>query len=101
MESDRGQVFADTARWEVEPHVFRHLREELAQPVLCAELAVHLQAQDGGGGELLGDRSDVERRVRLDRRAGLAIGQPIPLPQQELAMPGHQDGAGEAVVGEA
>jgi hypothetical protein len=70
------------------------------QGVLDVQLAVHLQTQDRGGRELLGDRADRVDDIGRHRQPALAVGEAVALAQQDLAAAGHEHRAGVAGRGE-
>jgi hypothetical protein len=76
--------------------VLRHSREVLRERILHPQLARLLELEDGGGGELLGDGPDVEHRVRRAGGLAAAVAQAVTLAQEDLAVTGHEHGAGEA-----
>ena len=63
--------------------VRRDRAEEPADRVVDAEPALHLELEDGGRGELLGDRADVVDGVARGRRSRLAVGHPEALAQDD------------------
>src|SRR4051794_4842261 len=68
----------------------------LAERVLDLELAPRFELEDGGGGELLGDRGDVEDRARGIGSAMRPVGEAVALVEDDLPVLGDQGRAREA-----
>jgi hypothetical protein len=59
--------------------VGREVRQETGDRVGKRELAALGEEEDRGGGELLGDRADLEDVLGRDRHAELDVGEPVAL----------------------
>src|SRR6185312_2184522 len=66
-------------------------RQVLGDFIGHGQLAALLKQEDGRGGELLGDRGDLEDQVGLHRYAELQIGQTVRLAEQDLTVLRDQD----------
>lgn len=80
--------------------VLRHVVEEALERVVDRELPALREQEDRRGRELLGERADVEDRVRLVHPAVHAVGQPGGGAQQDLVSLGDQHRARETLLGQ-
>ncbi len=64
--------------------VVRHGAEVLAGQVRDRQLALHLEGEDGRGGELLRDRAEVVHAVGRQRDAARAVSQAVGLLEQHV-----------------
>ena len=78
--------------------VRRDVGEIFADGIRNLQPSPRLQLQNRGGGELLGNRSDVEDGVGGHPNPALAIRQSVPFRQHHLAILRHQQGTGEAIA---
>src|SRR3954471_7648170 len=62
------------------------LREESRQPIIVAQSSIVRQQRDRHGGELLGDRSQIERSVRRNRTIFFQVGKAITFAVDYLVM---------------
>ncbi len=76
--------------------VGRRGREEAGDGVLHPQPSLLLQLEDGGGGELLRHRGDVEERVGRERLAARLVGEAVALVDEDRAAPRDEHGAGES-----
>ncbi len=74
--------------------------EELADRVAGGELALALELEDGGGGELFTRGRDLEERARPVGGLGV-VGVPVALGEDGLPLLRHEDGPPEAPRGRA
>jgi hypothetical protein len=64
----------------------------IGQRAVDLELAGLLQLENGGRGELLGDRTDLERRIGANRQTACEIAQAVGVHKQNMPVPDDHDG---------
>ncbi len=102
-EARNGRIARDAGRMGQQmqqTHVMpgrRRIAIMFADLVVEREFAGLHELQDGGRGELLGERAEPEFALRQMRNVPFAIGQSKPLPQEHLAAGCDQNRAGEKI----